>query len=110
MDQSGFPSGQHTNLAVLNGKIYAFHTDLWGTDGEREYTGGVYCYDIESNAWSVQHDSWAQKLIALGRLDPVGGSSPHNFTVTEIPRLGAFLVASSVTSFSFQAWLYKPPL
>jgi hypothetical protein len=113
MDLSGYGwPGTHTELCVLGDRIYAFHTDLWGTDGERAYTGGVYRYDPATNSWSGilnGSESWAQKLIALGRLDPVSGSSPHNFTVTEIPRLGCFLMAANITSFSFGAWLFKPP-
>jgi hypothetical protein len=111
MDLSGYGwPGTHTELCVLNGKIYAFHTDLWGTDGEREYTGGVYCYDINANTWSMCHDSWTQKLIALGRVNATTGSSPHNFTVTEIPRLGVFLMVQQIDDFASAAWLFAPPL
>lgn len=118
MDLSGYGwPGTHTELCVLNGKIYAFHADsmMTATPHTVNFSGQVYRFDPDVNSgvggWTSIAPSWAQKLVAMNRLQPPpDGTASYNFTVTEIPRLNAFLMASSVTSFSFQAWLFKPPL
>jgi hypothetical protein len=101
--------GDDTKLCLLDGKIYAFHADRWDEDtpANRLADGGVYRYDPVTDSWTgLIHDSWTAKLQALG-FDIT--APPYNFTVTEIPRLGAFLMASSLQTFQFGAWLFKPP-
>jgi hypothetical protein len=110
MDLAGYGwPGTHTELCVLNDRIYAFHADMWGDNGERDWAGGVYRYDIATSSWTPMlagSQSWVSKLIAQG-VPYTSGS--HEFTVTEIPRLGVFLIAATYQSFLFGAWLFKPP-
>lgn len=120
MSLSGYAwPGDHTEFCRLGNYIYAFHADLFDGDtaaiaGPRVYNGGVYRYDISNDSWTAAvlpgSESWCEKLVNMGLWDPIAGSSPNNFTVTEIPRINAFLMVAGFDAAVFGAWLFKPPL
>jgi hypothetical protein len=109
---SGFSwDGSHAEMVQLDGKLYVFKADSWDlVTNEKDWTGAVYRYDPDFDQWETLHDSWAYRLTTLTPTPVPVTKSPHNFTVTEIPRLGVFLMAEQTQDFVTAAWLFAPPL
>ena len=117
-DLSGYSwPGTHTEMVVIGGKIYAFHGDNWNdTNWDTPvFDGGVFCFDPATNggkgSWSQVAPSWVERLrnaqwgdgrpVVVNRL-------PHNFTVTEIPRLGVALMVFQNDAYETVSWLFRP--
>jgi hypothetical protein len=117
MDGSGYGwPGTNTQTGVLNGKIYAFQSDLYGDQEvdppELALDGGVYVLEPTDNggkgSWTQISGSWYQKLLAYSPALTLT-EGPQQFTLTEIPRLGVFLIAAQTDAYATHSWLFKPP-
>lgn len=119
MDASGYATGTHTNLAALNGKIYAFHNDTQWDMANPVRDGGIWAYTPDSGAgsWARVGDIWDESLYALLRtqgtsiLAPAEPTRPgYQCTVAAVPEEGAFFIVAQPYQFQAVGFLWKPPL
>jgi hypothetical protein len=117
MDASGYATGTHTNLAVLNGKIYAFHNDTQWDMANPVRDGGIWAYTIATNSWARVGDIWDEQLSALlaaqgtSILAPAAPTRPgYQCTVAAVPESGVFFIIWQPYSTQAVGFLWKPPL
>ena len=117
MDASGYATGTHTALAVLNGKIYAFHNDTQWDMANPVRDGGIWAYTISTDSWARVGDIWDGPLAALlatqgtSILAPATVTRPgYQSTVAAIPESGVFFIVWQPYSVHAVGFLWKPPL